>query len=68
MDYKIGDRITYTTFLGNLRTVTVTARESNIKNGRPGFDGTTVADGMTVWGYDDQIVAWKRVDTTEERV
>lgn len=54
MDYEVGSIVVYRTFGGGMRRVEVTAREANIKNGRPGFDGVTL-DGMTVWGYDDQI-------------
>lgn len=54
MDYKVGDTIEYVTFGGGVRRVTVTQREADVKNGYPGFDGI-MADGMTVWGYDDQI-------------
>lgn len=55
MDYSIGDQIVYSPFGGGMRTVTVTDKEADIKNGRPGFDGV-MADGTTVWGYDDQIL------------
>lgn len=54
MDYAVGSILVYRTFGGGTRRVEVTAREADIKNGCPGFDGVT-ADGMTVWGYDDQI-------------
>jgi hypothetical protein len=55
--YKIGDTIQYHTFGGNLRTVVVTDKLDDVKNGRPGFDGYLVGDReATVWGYDDQIV------------
>lgn len=53
MNYKEGDRIAYSTG-GGIRIVTVDCREDDIKNGRPGFDGT-MDDGTTVWGYDAQI-------------
>lgn len=58
--YKIGDTITYSPFGGGARTVKVTAKDSNIKNGRAGFDGVLVGAGPDdcpeVWGYDDQII------------
>jgi hypothetical protein len=54
ISYKVGDVIAYTPFGGGSRTVTVTAREADIKNGRPGFDGVA-EHGGSVWGYDDQI-------------
>ena len=57
-DYSIGDTITYRVG-AELRTVTVVNKESNIKNGRPGFDGNVVGDDSPLggcWGYDDQIV------------
>lgn len=61
MDYKVGDVIEYTTHLGGTRRVTVTATYTDVKNGRPGFDGELVEGAETilgtadVWGYDDQI-------------
>lgn len=61
----VGDIITYEAFGGVRRTVRVTSHESDIKNGRPGFDGVLVTQdgtpiqgdpfGGEVWGYDDQI-------------
>jgi hypothetical protein len=61
MDYNVGDLITYLAFGGVRRTVRVTAKSEDIKNGRPGFDGYTVGhDSQDVWGYDDQIVAVTR--------
>ena len=56
MDYEVGDIITYATFGGTERTVEVTLKEDDIKNGRPGFDGKIIGTDMLVWGYDDQIV------------
>ena len=59
MKLKVGDTLQYRAFGGELRTVIVDGVESDIKNGRPGFDGTIIegADrGRTVWGYDSQIV------------
>jgi hypothetical protein len=59
LDYKVGDIIEYTPFGGGTRRVEVTHREADIKNGRPGFDGTLVGAshelGQRVWGYDRQI-------------
>lgn len=59
--YEVGDVIEYQTFGGgSIRRVLVEDREDNIKNGCPGFGGICVeggADvGMSVWGYDDQII------------
>jgi hypothetical protein len=55
--YSVGDTITYQTFGGGqVRTVRVTDRDPEIKNGSPGFFGT-MNDGATVWGYDDQIIS-----------
>lgn len=59
VSYDVGDTITYTTFGGHQsRTVRVTHKEDDIKNGRPGFDGVVILGPETdleVWGYDDQI-------------
>jgi hypothetical protein len=61
--YEVGDVIAYQTFGQEIgaRIVVVTAKEADIKNGRPGFDavlidGTGSMSFMPVWGYDDQIV------------
>ena len=54
LNYKAGSTIKYTAFGGERRTVVVEEREANVKNGRPGFVGTTTK-GEEVWGYDDQI-------------
>lgn len=59
--YDAGDTIEYHTFGGDrLRRVVVEERFDDVKNGYPGFDGICIeggADvGMSVWGYDDQIV------------
>ena len=55
--YKEGDTVRYETFTGELRTVRVTAKVPNIKNGRDGFDGHITGDkDNTVWGYDHQIL------------
>lgn len=60
-DYAAGSVIKYRAFGNELRTVKVDERESDIKNGRPGFFGTQIKDGevkpgLDCWGYDDQIV------------
>jgi hypothetical protein len=47
--YAVGDTIEYSAFGGVRRTVLVTNREEEIKNGRPGFDGITT-EGESVWG------------------
>jgi hypothetical protein len=64
-DYKVGSIIEYGAFGGLARRVRVEEKESNIKNGRPGFTGVMVdannaviedEDGIAgVWGYDEQI-------------
>jgi hypothetical protein len=64
-DYNVGDVITYSPFGGGMRTVKVTAKEADIKNGEPGFDGTIIDGhpddvGMSVWGYDRQILIVQR--------
>lgn len=53
--YKVGSTIKYSQFDGGDRTVVVENKEADIKNGRPGFDGTNAA-GEGCWGYDDQII------------
>ena len=53
--YRIGSVIKYTAFGGVVRVVTITEKEADIKNGRPGFGGD-MADGQLVWGYDSQII------------
>lgn len=53
--YKIGSVITYTDFCGGIRRVLVETKESNIKNGRPGFSGMITEGpeaGRRCWGYD----------------
>lgn len=55
--YRIGSKIKYQSTGGDMRTVIVEYKSSDIKNGRPGFDGVTVDTGYPVWGYDSQIVA-----------
>jgi hypothetical protein len=70
MDYEAGDVIVYQTFGGSLRRVRVEQRLSNVKRGRPGFDGTVVSGpekGMPVWGYDYQIVPLRLVATPPDR-
>jgi hypothetical protein len=57
--YNEGDVIVYRPFGGGTRVVLVDEKESDIKNGRPGFAGSILMGediGMGVWGYDDQIV------------
>ena len=55
--YNVGDTVRYETYTGELRTVRVTDKSSDIKNGRPGFDGHIHgAKFDTVWGYDSQII------------
>lgn len=57
MNYKLGDVIVYHSG-GSKRVVLVDEKESDIKNGRPGFGGTVIDGpdtGMSVWGYDSQI-------------
>lgn len=57
--YTAGSVIEYTPFGGGTRRVRVAGTDSDIKNGRPGFDGVLVnagdVTGMEVWGYDSQI-------------
>lgn len=59
MQYNIGSVIVYRSFGGSRRTVKVENMEDDIKNGRPGFDGTLIVNGEEtdegVWGYDSQI-------------
>jgi hypothetical protein len=56
-EIKIGDVITYRTFSGGDRKVTVTNVSDNIKNGRAGFDGIIVGWPTDyVWGYNTQII------------
>ena len=55
--YDVGDIVRYETFTGELRTVVVTDKSGDIKNGRPGFDGHIHrAEFDKVWGYDSQII------------
>lgn len=58
MDYKVGDTVVYASADGQ-RSILVDDKDPDIKNGRPGFGGTVVRGplkGMSVWGYDEQIV------------
>ena len=71
-NYDVGDIVRYRTFTGDLRTVKVTDKLDDIKNGRPGFDGLEVSSNRSkdrsslfqqivsadtrVWGYDSQII------------
>ena len=56
-NYEVGDIVRYETFTGELRTVRVTLKLDDIKNGRPGFDGHIHGnEDETVWGYDSQII------------
>lgn len=64
MHYSIGDTIVYSAFGGEERTIIVEEKESDIKNGRPGFSGSS-PDGngngngwghCGYWGYDSQII------------
>lgn len=57
--YKVGDTIEYTTFGGDVRRVTVTAKHRNVKNGRAGFDAAmnnSDGGGVSVWGYDSDVL------------
>lgn len=58
--YKVGDTVRYETFTGEVRTVRVTSKHDDIKNGRPGFDGVEVQPHikphLNVWGYNSQIL------------
>lgn len=61
--YEIGDFVTYKTFGDALRTVRVTGKHDDIKNGRAGFDGIldyATPYQTTVWGYDSQITGVQR--------
>ena len=57
--YKVGDTVRYETFTGELRTVKVTEKHDEIKNGRPGFSGVETVSykpHLNVWGYNSQIL------------
>ena len=62
MEYEVGDTVTYTAFGGEQRTVIVTEKYEDVKNGRPGFDAVwpIIATDEGVWGYDDQIIRVER--------
>lgn len=59
-NYEIGHVVTYKTFGGGTRHVKVKVREADIKNGRPGFAGKDIHNDSDVWGYDDQIIAYRK--------
>lgn len=59
-EYEIGNIICYEAFGGTRRYVRVIGKDSDIKNGRAGFDGVTIDSGMSVWGYDSQIICVDR--------
>lgn len=54
MEYQIGDTVEYKTIMGRTRTVVVTDRGE--EGGYPVFDGE-MADGSTVWGWDESIIS-----------
>lgn len=56
LNYRVGSIIKYRAFDGVVRKVLVEAKEEDIKNGRPGFDGQS-SYGEWCWGYDDQIIS-----------
>jgi hypothetical protein len=62
MQYEVGDTVTYTAFGGERRTVIVTEKYEDVKNGYPGFDAVwpMIAADECVWGYDDQIIQVER--------
>ena len=54
--YRVGSIIEYRPFGSeSVRRVAVDTKETDVKNGRPGFDGALVDGTLNVWGYDDQI-------------
>ena len=56
MRYRVGSVIRYRTIADRMRTVVVTKKQRNVKNGRPGFEGReTTGTGNMVWGYDEGI-------------
>jgi hypothetical protein len=68
MNYEIGHVVTYKTFGGGIRHVKVKVKEADIKNGWPGFAGKDIHNKSSVWGYDDQIIAYRKdVFKEEER-
>ena len=58
--YKVGDTVRYETFTGELRTIKVTEKHDEIKNGRAGFCGVEaqphIKPHLNVWGYNSQIL------------
>ena len=55
--YEVGDIVRYETYTGELRTVKVTGKHAEIKNGKSGFDGHIHgAEFDKIWGYDAQII------------
>ena len=58
--YKVGDTVRYETFTGELRTIKVTEKHDEIKNGRAGFCGIEtqphIKPHLSVWGYNSQIL------------
>lgn len=61
MEYEVGDTVTYIAF-GEQRTVIVTEKYEDVKNGRPGFDAVwpTLSGDVDVWGYDIDIIGVER--------
>lgn len=66
-DYGPGDVVLYRTIDGRLRYCRVDNRMDDVKNGKPGFDGS-VCDSVGFvpydqggcWGYDSDIIEVKR--------
>ena len=56
IDYKIGDTIKVSQWGGGTRTVLVTNKEQDVKNGEPGGDGTIGGTDWGVWFYDTQVI------------
>lgn len=59
VEYEVGDVVEYENYAMQRRHVCVDERESDIKNGQPGFGGFVTGgpdDGLECWGYDHQIV------------
>ena len=54
--YRVGDVIEQWCFgvAESARLVRITAKYTDIKNGRAGFDGYT-SNGCSVWGYDEDV-------------
>ena len=55
MNYKVGDTVSFESFLGGIATGVITLKDDDIKNARPGFD--IKIEGEMMWGYDYQIKA-----------